>query len=102
MANEPGKVRRLLSLCERAKRDLTALTKAEIDLEPLLPDSDKVLGLTRAKFENLCQDLLQKTLACVRAALVSAEVSKPGTHSAPEPGEGGQNSGLVPSSPGSK
>ncbi|XP_034253822.1 heat shock 70 kDa protein-like isoform X2 [Thrips palmi] len=75
VANEPAKVRRLLSLCERAKRDLTALTKAEVDLEPLLPDRDQILKLSRAKFENLCQDLLQKTLDCVRAALTSAELT---------------------------
>ncbi|KAE8742222.1 hypothetical protein FOCC_FOCC012236, partial [Frankliniella occidentalis] len=73
VADEPSKVRRLLSLCERAKRDLTALTKAEIDLESLLPDREQVVKLSRAKFENLCQDLLQKTLTCVKAALASAE-----------------------------
>ncbi|XP_052127757.1 heat shock 70 kDa protein-like [Frankliniella occidentalis] len=75
VADEPSKVRRLLSLCERAKRDLTALTKAEIDLESLLPDREQVVKLSRAKFENLCQDLLQKTLTCVKAALASAEMT---------------------------
>ena len=75
-ADGPEKVRRLLSLCERTKRDLTALTKAEIDLEPLLPGRDVVLKLSRAKFEILCQDLLLKTIACVTAALTSAEVSE--------------------------
>lgn len=72
---EPKKMRRLLTLCERAKRDLSAVMKANIDVENVVIVDELSIGLQRAKFEELIKPLLSKTADIVKSTLDSAKVS---------------------------
>ncbi|CAN0501719.1 unnamed protein product, partial [Ectocarpus sp. 12 AP-2014] len=55
-------VQRLRRQCELAKRTLSSQTQATITVEALHDGIDFSLSLTRAKFEELNQDLFKKTL----------------------------------------
>ena len=65
-------MRRLRTACERAKRALSSSTEADVELESI----DFISKITRAKFEELCHDLLQGTILTVQNALRDAEMSK--------------------------
>lgn len=74
-ADNPRALRRLRTAAERAKRELSSTTTANIEIEALGGyDFDYVL--TRAKFENLCADLFNKTMAPVDSVLKESKLSK--------------------------
>ena len=50
-------VRRLRTACERAKRTLSSSTSAYIEIDSFYEGKDLSINITRAKFENLCDDL---------------------------------------------
>merc|ERR1712177_38526 len=54
-------LRRLRIACERAKRTLSAYVQASIEIDSLFEGIDFYTSITRAKFEELCSDLLQRT-----------------------------------------
>ena len=66
-------MRALRSLCERAKCDLSALVKAEVDVGPIIYE-DLTLILSRAKFDELCRDQLHSTIEIVKSVLSTAQV----------------------------
>ena len=71
--------RRLANACEKAKIELSSLngTEAVVDLEGLLPGGkDFQAKITRAKFENLCQDLFQSTINTVMKVIEDAQTNK--------------------------
>ena len=70
---DQAKMRRLQSVCERAKRDLSAMMKCEVDVCSLVFDDVGIL-LSRAKFEDLIKDLLSGTIDTVKHVLTSAQV----------------------------
>ena len=45
-------IRRLKTLCERAKRTLSSPTQATIEIDPLTDDSDFTLSFSEARFEE--------------------------------------------------
>lgn len=71
--SNPKKRRTLLHMCEHAKRELTALISTNIELLPLIGE-DLTITVSREKFEELCNDLLNKTIDVVRRVLAKAKV----------------------------
>ena len=57
---------------ERVKRSLSSQTQAQLEIVELVPGYDFVDTLTRAKFEELNNDLFQKTLRPVEEVLANA------------------------------
>ena len=71
---------RLKSACEKAKRTLSSATIANIEIDSLFDGIDFNTSITRAKFENLCDDLFRKTMAPVEQVLKDAKLSKSQIH----------------------
>ena len=69
-------VRRIRSAAEKAKRALSSQTQTSIEIDSLHEGIDLNLSLTRAKFESLCMDIFQRTLAPVERVLTDAKLSK--------------------------
>ena len=68
IGNDKKALHRLSNACEHIKHNLSAdnVTESTLALDSFLPDgSDFNYTLTRAKFEQLCQPLLRKTLNCI-------------------------------------
>ncbi len=76
LSKDPMALQRLKEAAEKAKCELSTLTQTEINL-PFITATDSGpkhlnLTLTRAKFEQLCDDLFQRTLEPCRTALKDA------------------------------
>ncbi|KZC04894.1 PREDICTED: heat shock 70 kDa protein cognate 4-like isoform X2 [Dufourea novaeangliae] len=69
-------VRRLRTACERAKRTLSSSTQASLEIDSLLDGIDFYTSITRARFEELNQDLFKSTLVPVEEALRDAKMEK--------------------------
>ena len=69
-------LRRLRTACESAKRTLSSATIANIEIDSLYDGIDFLTTITRAKFENLCDDIFQKTIAPVEQVLRDSKLSK--------------------------
>ena len=72
-------MQRLREEAEKAKKELSAASQTEIHLPFILSGADGVhhlqKTLTRAKFEELCADLIERTALPVRNALSDARLS---------------------------
>jgi len=72
-------MQRLKDAAEKAKKDLSGMTTAQISLPFISQGSEgplhMELNLTRAKFEDLCRDLFDSTMEPVRKALKDAKLS---------------------------
>ena len=69
-------LRRLRTACEKAKRTLSSSTTASIELDSLFDGCDFNTTITRAKFENLCDDLFRRTMVPVENVLKDGKLSK--------------------------
>jgi L1 cell adhesion molecule like protein len=69
-------VRRLRTACEQAKRTLSSATVATLEIDSLHDGQDFSTTITRAKFENLCDDLFRLTMAPVEQVLRDAKIAK--------------------------
>ncbi len=69
-------VRRIRTAAERGKRSLSGMTQTTIEVDSIHEGIDLNVTLTRAKFESLCGDIFQKTLAPVERVLLDAKISK--------------------------
>jgi heat shock protein 1/8 len=69
-------MKRLTAAAERAKRNLSSSTVTTVEIDSLYEGIDFSYSLTRAKFESLCIDIFQRTMAPVEQVLKDAEVSK--------------------------
>jgi len=69
-------VRRLITAAEKAKRALSSAASTSIEIDSLSNGNDFNTTLTRAKFENLCMDIFQRTMAPVEQVLMDAKMSK--------------------------
>ena len=72
--------RRLQNVCERAKRTLSTSTSATIEVDALCDGVDFSYNMSRAKFEELCQDLFKKAIAPVEQVMKDAKWSKDQIH----------------------
>ena len=73
-------IRRLRTACERAKRTLSSSANACIEIDSFYEGEDLSITLTRAKFENLCEDLFRGCLQPVEKVLRDAKMSKGDVH----------------------
>ncbi len=69
-------LRRIRTAAERGKRSLSGMTQTTIEVDSIHEGIDLNVTLTRAKFESLCGDIFQKTLAPVERVLLDAKISK--------------------------
>ena len=79
LRKDPMALQRLKDAAEKAKIELSSTTSTEINLPYIMPvngiPQHLVTTLTRAKFEQLVDDLVQRTIAPCRSALESAGLS---------------------------
>ena len=73
-------VRRLRTACENAKRILSSSTVATIEIDSLYEGIDFNSTITRAKFENICEDLFRKTMDPVEQVLRDSKLAKSEIH----------------------
>ena len=69
-------LRRLRTACERAKRTLSSSMSTTVEVESLFDGTDLCETLTRAKFEELCNDLFQKAMEPVSQVLKDAKIDR--------------------------
>ncbi len=76
LRQDPMALQRLKEAAEKAKIELSSTTSTEINLPYIMPvngiPKHLVKTLTRAKFEQLCDDLIQATIAPCQQALKDA------------------------------
>ena len=79
LSKDPMAMQRLKEAAEKAKIELSNTTSTEINLPYIMPvngvPAHLVKTLTRAKFEQLIDDLIQRTIAPCRTALQNAGLS---------------------------
>ena len=79
LRKDPMALQRLKEAAEKAKIELSSQTSTEINLPYIMPvdgvPKHLVKTLTRAKFEQLCDDLFQRTIIPCRKALEDAHLS---------------------------
>lgn len=76
LATNVRALRRLRTQCERAKRALSSASQASIEIDSLMDGIDFYTSISRARFEELCADLFQRTLAPVENVLKDAKMTK--------------------------
>jgi L1 cell adhesion molecule like protein len=69
-------LRRLRTACEKAKRTLSSCAQASIEIDALFEGQDFATNITRARFEELNQDLFQQCMDPVESVLRDAKISK--------------------------
>jgi L1 cell adhesion molecule like protein len=72
--------RRLQNACERAKRTLSTSMTAVVEVDALCDGNDFQCSITRAKFEQLCDDIFKRALTPVEQVLKDAKMSKDQVH----------------------
>ena len=73
---DPRSMQKLKSEVEKAKRDLSSVHQTKINIENLMDGIDFSETITRARFEELCNDLFKKTLQPVQQVLDDAGMKK--------------------------
>lgn len=73
-------MRRLRTSCERAKRQLSQSTTAQIDIENLSSGINYLKEVTRAQFESLCKDLFVTVADTITRTLKSAHLTNDKIH----------------------
>jgi heat shock 70kDa protein 1/2/6/8 len=73
-------LRRLRTACERAKRTLSSSAQTSIEIDSLFEGIDFYTSITRARFEELCQDLFRSTLTPVDRVLADSKIDKSKVH----------------------
>ncbi|XP_072166231.1 heat shock 70 kDa protein 1-like [Diadema setosum] len=76
LSSDPRSLRRLRTAAEEAKRTLSNITEANIEVDSLFEGIDFNITVTRARFEELCGDLFRATLEPVKKALDDANLEK--------------------------
>ncbi|GMM47332.1 Hsp70 family ATPase [Pichia kluyveri] len=76
LTTNPRAMRRLRTACERAKRTLSSSAQTSIEIDSLFEGIDYYTSITRARFEELCQDLFRSTLDPVEKVLKDSKIDK--------------------------
>ena len=76
ISKNPKALRRLRTQCEKAKRLLSSATTAPIECETLADGEDFNINISRAKFEELCEDLFKKCMPPVENVLKDSKIGK--------------------------
>lgn len=74
--DSPRALRRLITAAERTKRNLSASSQSNIEIDSLMEGQDMNLTLTRAKFEQLAESFFKRCLAPIDQLLRDAKLSK--------------------------
>lgn len=69
-------VSRLKNACENAKKTLSSSTVATIEIDGLFDGVDFLSSITRAKFENICDEFFVRCMAPIEQVLQDAKMSK--------------------------
>jgi len=80
ITGDPGALRRLRTACERAKRTLSFTAETTIELDSLYEGIDFSSTITRARFEELNEDLFRKCMKAVEKCLRDANMDKSAVH----------------------
>jgi L1 cell adhesion molecule like protein len=80
ISNNLRAVRRLRTACERAKRTLSSSAQASIEIDSLYEGIDFYTSVTRARFEELNQDLFRKCITPVEQVLRDSKLDKKQIH----------------------
>ena len=72
----PRAVRRLKIACESAKVRLSNTTETSIDVDSLMDGIDMSVRISRAKFEQICDDLNRRPLKSIDNVMLDAKISK--------------------------
>ena len=80
ITSNPRAMRRLRTACERAKRTLSSTAQTTIEIDSLFEGQDYFSSITRARFEELCQDLFRGTLNPVEKVLRDSKMDKRSIH----------------------
>ena len=76
MSSNPRALRRLRTVCERAKRALSVNAQTTVEVDSLYDGLDFYTTITRARFEELCGDLFRSCLRPVEQVLADGKLSK--------------------------
>jgi len=74
--DDPRAMQKLKSEVEKAKRDLSSVHQVKVSIENLIDGLDFSETITRARFEELCNDLFKKTLQPVQQVLEDSGLDK--------------------------
>ena len=80
LSSDPRALRRLRTACERAKRTLSFTASTSIEIDALSGCVGFYSSLTRACFEELCQDLFQRALDPIERVLRDCRIDKADVH----------------------
>ena len=80
LSKDPRALRRLRTMCERAKRTLSSSTQASVEIDSLFEGIDFYTSITRARFEELNSDLFRGTLEPVEKVLRDSKIDKRSVH----------------------
>ncbi|XP_058723619.1 heat shock cognate 70 kDa protein-like [Vicia villosa] len=76
ISGNPRALRRLRTACERAKRTLSFLVVATIEIDSLFQGTDFSSSINRAKFEEMNMDLFNECMETVESCLMDAKMDK--------------------------
>merc|ERR1719453_2945301 len=76
LKKDPRAFQKLKSEVEKAKRDLSSVHQVKVTIEGIMDGIDLSETITRARFEELCNDLFKKTLEPVQTVLDDAGMKK--------------------------
>ena len=76
MSQNKRAIRRLKTACENAKKNLSSSTSATVEIDSLFEGIDFSSSITRARFEELCNDLFRKTFEPVEKVMKDSGISK--------------------------
>src|SRR5919107_1755212 len=80
LRNDPQALQRLYEAAEKAKTELSSVTQTQVNLPFITADASGpkhlITTITRAKFDQLTADLVQRCLGPVRQALADAKISE--------------------------
>jgi len=80
LSSNARSLRRLRTACERAKRTLSSAAQTSIEIDSLFEGIDFYTSLTRARFEELNQDLFRSTMEPVEKVLRDSKLDKSQVH----------------------
>ncbi|KAI6214073.1 Heat shock protein 70 [Aphelenchoides besseyi] len=80
LSTNPRALRRLRTAWEDAKRELSSSTQVSIKIDSLFDGINFYTDITRARFEELCDDLFRSTIDYVEKALRDANMTKDQVH----------------------
>lgn len=73
-------MRRLRTACERAKRVLSSSASASVEIDSFYDGADFYSSISRARFEEITSDLIQRCIDPVSTVLTDAKMSKGDVH----------------------